>query len=168
MRTKLHLLKVLVWKQVRNNHGILILIELWWKTKQWYKKYKKMSILYPKTSKESYHHINFLKSIMNSRSSIKKQFLKISKYSQKSTCIGIFFNKNAGLQAFDFIKQRLQHIHFLDNSAKFLRTAILKNVCERLLLRVFPFMLATWTNDIASYLGREGNTFSKIKQKVLF
>ena len=30
---------------------------------------------------------------------------------------------------------------FLTVIAKFLRTAILKNICERLLLRVFPFML---------------------------
>ena len=30
---------------------------------------------------------------------------------------------------------------FLTVIAKFLRTAILKNTCERLLLRVFPFML---------------------------
>ena len=28
-------------KQVRNNHRILILIKLWRKTKQWYKKYEK-------------------------------------------------------------------------------------------------------------------------------
>ena len=30
---------------------------------------------------------------------------------------------------------------FLKVIEKFLRTAILKNICERLLLRVFPFML---------------------------
>ena len=43
---KLDLLKTLVWKQVWNNHGILILIDLWRKTKQWLKKYEKMTILY--------------------------------------------------------------------------------------------------------------------------
>ena len=41
----------------------------------------------------------------------------------------------------NFIKKRLQHSCFLDNTAKLLRTAILKNICEPLLLRVFPFML---------------------------
>ena len=40
-----------------------------------------------------------------------------------------------------FIKKRLQLKCFLGNAANFLKTAILKNICERLLLRVFPFML---------------------------
>ena len=56
-------------------------------------------------------------------------------------CWILFFNKNTGLQACNFTKKRLQHRLSLDNTAKFLRTAILKNICERLLLRVFPFML---------------------------
>ena len=34
----------------------------------------------------------------------------------------------------NFIKKRLQHRCFLVNIAKFLRTPILKNICERLLL----------------------------------
>ena len=38
-------------------------------------------------------------------------------------------------------EKRLQHRCFLGNTPKFLRRAILNNVCERLLLRVFPFML---------------------------
>ena len=32
---------LLPWKQVRNNHEILILIEIWRKTKQWHKEYEK-------------------------------------------------------------------------------------------------------------------------------
>ena len=56
----------------------------------------------------------------------------------KHLCWSLFFNKNAEFQACSFfLKKRLQHKFFLDNIAKFLRTAILKNICERLLLRVF-------------------------------
>ena len=43
-------------------------------------------------------------------------------------------NKAAGLQASRFIKKRLQQRHFHMNITKFLRTPILKNICERLLL----------------------------------
>ena len=69
----------------------------------------------------------------------KKLFLKISKYSQENTCVIVFFNKNVGLQACNFIKKRLQHRSFHKNTATFLRTAILKNICERMLLRVWTF-----------------------------
>ena len=44
------------------------------------------------------------------------------------------FNKVAILKANDFIKKRLKHKCFPVNIAKFLRTLILKNICERLLL----------------------------------
>ena len=44
------------------------------------------------------------------------------------------FNKAAGLQTCNFIKKRLQHRCFSMNIAKFLRTTILKNNSERLLL----------------------------------
>ena len=46
------------------------------------------------------------------------------------------FNKVAGLQACNFMKKRLQHSCFPVNTAKFLKTPILKNICERLLLFV--------------------------------
>ena len=42
------------------------------------------------------------------------------------------FNKIAGLETCDFIKKGLQHSCFPVNIAKFLRTPILKNICERL------------------------------------
>ena len=45
------------------------------------------------------------------------------------------FNKIAGLKACNFIKKRLQHRLFPVNIAKFLRTAILKSICELLLLK---------------------------------
>ena len=41
----------------------------------------------------------------------------------------------------NFVPKDLQHMCFLDSIAKFLRTGVLKNICERLVLRVFPFML---------------------------
>ena len=39
----------------------------------------------------------------------------------------------------NFVKKRLQHSCFLVNIAKFLRTPILKNFCERLLLKILMF-----------------------------
>ena len=47
------------------------------------------------------------------------------------------FNKVAGLQACSFIKKRLQQRCFPVKLAKFLRTPILKNICERPLLFLF-------------------------------
>ena len=48
----------------------------------------KISILYPKTSKEFYYQIKFWKSIMSRRCSFKKLFLIILQYSQENTCVG--------------------------------------------------------------------------------
>ena len=45
-----------------------------------------------------------------------------------------FFNKVAGLRPVSVLKKRLQHRYFPVNIAKFLRTPILRNICERLLL----------------------------------
>ena len=129
------------------------------------------SILCPKTSKEFYHQIKCRKSIMSRRCSLKKLFLIISQYSQENTCVGgisflikMYFNK-----AYNFIKKRLQRRCFLGNITKFLRTPILNNICERLLLRVFPLMsqferFSTWTNNKANYIGGEEDVFSKTKQ----
>ena len=50
-------------------------------------------------------------------------------------------NKVAGLQACNFIKKRLQHWYFPVKFAKFSRTLILKNLCERLLLCFCSFFL---------------------------
>ena len=44
------------------------------------------------------------------------------------------FDKVVGLQVCNFIKNRLQHRCFPVNNAKLLKTIILKNVCEWLLL----------------------------------
>ena len=89
------------------------------------------------------------------RSSIKKLYLKIV----KQLCWSLFFNKNADLQSWNFIKKRLQHRCFPVNIAKSLRTPVLKNICERLFER-FP----TWANNITSNIGSEEDIFSKTKQ----
>ena len=51
-------------------------------------------------------------------------------FTGKHLCWSLFFNKNTGLEACNFIKKRLQHRCFLDYAAKFLSTAILKNICD--------------------------------------
>ena len=110
------------------------------KIKTMAQKIRKISILYPKTSKEFYHQIKFRKSIMSRRCSLKKLFIIILQYSQENTCVG-GIPSLIKIKAYNFIKKRLQRRCFLDNIAKFLRTSILKNICERLLLRVFPHSL---------------------------
>ena len=49
------------------------------------------------------------------------------------------YNKVAVLQPSNFLKERLQHKFFPVNIAKFLKTPILKNICERLLLLTVIF-----------------------------
>ena len=58
----------------RNNHDILILIELGRKTKQWQKEYGKYQCC--TQSREAFY---------------KKLFFKISQYSQENNCVGVFF-----------------------------------------------------------------------------
>ena len=62
---------------------------------------------------------------------VKKVFLKVS---QEDAGAGVFFNKVAGLKAYNFIKSSLQHRCFPVKFCKFLRTLNLKNICERLFL----------------------------------
>ena len=54
----------------------------------------------------------------------------------KTLVLESLFNKVTGLQTCNFIKKRLQHRCFPVNIAKFLRTPVLKNICERLLLQI--------------------------------
>ena len=62
-------------------------------------------------------------------------FLKISQYSQENTCVRVSL----------FIKNRLQHSCFLVNIAKFWRASIMKNICERLLMKgLFPLKCKRW------------------------
>ena len=120
------------------------------------KKIWKMSVLNPKTSKEFYHQI-------------KSNLKNFSIFTAQQLYWSLFFNKNAGLQVFRFIKKRLQQMCFRDNIAKFLRAAILKNICERLLVRVFPFMLvwtfSKWKNNIKSCIGKKEDVFPRKQNK---
>ena len=71
------------------------------------------------------------------RCSIEKTVLKnFAIFTGKDLCWSLFFNKVAGLQVWHFTKKRLQHSFFPMNIEKFLRTLILKNICERLLLSI--------------------------------
>ena len=67
------------------------------------------------------------------RCSIKKAIKLFVIFTGKHLCWGLFSNKVAGLQVCNFIKKRLQHRYFLVNIGKFIRTPILKNICEWLL-----------------------------------
>ena len=63
------------------------------------------------------------------RSSEKKMFLKVLYNSQENNCTAVF-------QPVNLLKQRLWCMCFLVNLAKFLRTPIFQNICERLLLLI--------------------------------
>ena len=102
----------------------------------------KVSILYPKTSKKFYHHIKFWKSIINSEVLYRKAILK--NFLRKHVCLSLFLIKMQAYRSVNLLKRHSNTNILLTVIGKFLRTAILKNICERLPLRVFPFMLV-WT-----------------------
>ena len=56
-----------------------------------------------------------------------------------------FIVKQSIIQAFNFIVKRLQHSCFPVNITKIFRTAILKNICERLFLDIRPLNLLART-----------------------
>ena len=76
---------------------------------------------------------------INSRSSHRRCSIKqdVLKNFAITPVLKSFFNRVAGLQAWNFIKKRLRHRCFPVNIAKFLRTPILRNIYERLLLEIF-------------------------------
>ena len=57
-------------------------------------------------------------------------------YLQENTCAGVSFF--SFLKACNFIKKKLQYRCFPENSATFLKTLILKNICKRLLVKLWP------------------------------
>ena len=71
----------------------------------------------------------FLSFPIHRRCFLKKMFLK---FSQENTCVGVSF---FSLKTCYFIKKRFQQRGFHVKFAKFLRTPILKNISERLLLK---------------------------------
>ena len=60
----------------------------------------------------------------------------LAKFTAKHLCQSLFFNKVAGLEAYNFIKKRHWHRCFPVNFAKFLRTPFLQNTSGRLILNV--------------------------------
>ena len=60
----------------------------------------------------------------------KRSFLKFWKLHWKTSVLESLFNKAAGLKACSLIKKRLQHKCFPLKFAKFLKTPILKNICD--------------------------------------
>ena len=96
------------------------------------------------------NHRDFLDLFINChwRCSLKKSVLKnFANFTGKHLLESLFDNV-AGLKACNFIKKRLQHWYFPIKFPKFLRTSILKNICERLLLLVSP------QNTIANSSGK--------------
>ena len=120
----LYLLKILVWKQP------------WRKSKQWHKKYEKCQFCTQRRPKFN-HHIKFRKYIMNSDVAL-KNFLT------KHLCWSLFLIKIQAYSPANLLKRHSNTGVLLIVIAKFLRTALLRNICERFLLRVLPFMLV-WT-----------------------
>ena len=82
------------------------------------------------------------------RNRIQKQppevFLKIWQISQENTCVRVSF---LSLQACNVIKKRLLHRCFPVKFEKYLRSPILKNICERLLLNSQQFTFFIFTNN---------------------
>ena len=74
------------------------------------------------------------------RCSVKKCVLKnFTLFTGKHLCWSLSLIKLQGLQPSNFIKKRLQHRSFPVNNVKFLRTPILKSICEQLLLLIVIF-----------------------------
>ena len=98
------------------------------------------------------------------RCSVKKGVLKkFVNFTEKHLCWSLFLIK-LQVWACIFIKKRLQHWCFPVNFAKFLRTCILKNICERLLLFVSP------QNTIANSSGvfALDGTLTEFKESIFF
>ena len=91
-------------------------------------------------------NINFVPKDM--RRSGKKLFFKISQYSQENNCVGVsFLIKMQTFRPATLLKGDFNTgVSLTIFRKKFLRTAILKRICERLFLRAFPIMLFSYLN----------------------
>ena len=134
----------------------------------------KISILYPKMSKEVYHQIKFRKSIMSRRCFIKKLFLIISQYSQENTCVGVSFLINCllikGLQLYS--KETPAQVFSWEYCQIFKNNYFEEHLwtaaSESFSFYQFYVSLNVFLqeqNNIASYIGGEEDVFSKAKQK---
>ena len=61
-----------------------------------------------------------------------------------------FLNTAAGLKTFNFMKKKFQSSCFPVKFAKFLRTPISKNICERLLLYLHVILFTMHEKDTAN------------------
>ena len=94
-------------------------------------------------------YITWIMVFVNSRRShwkcsVKMVLLKIlilKKFHRKTPVLESLFNKVGRPQVCNFMKKRFQHSCFLVKFAKFLRTHILKNICDSLLLKLFSLSL---------------------------
>ena len=73
-------------------------------------------------------------------------------------------NKQTHLKACNFVNNKLQHRCFLVNIAKFLRTPILKNICERLLLQLDSDRICSFKEHIQSLRGEISFLREEIKK----
>ena len=72
-------------------------------------------------------------------------------------------SKDSIIQSSNFIKKILQNMCFSVINAKFLRTLILKNIYERLLLKIYPVLLFWFLEDISeAAVAMPKSIFSKV------
>ena len=77
----------------------------------------------------------------------KSVFLKFRKFHRKTLVLESLLNKVT--KNYNFIKKRLQHRNFLVEFVKFLRSTILKNICEKVFLIEISELLHA--ENISSY-----------------
>ena len=95
------------------------------------------------------------------RCSVKKMCSgQYRKFHRKAPMLESLFNNVAAPQSCNFIKKILQHWRFPMKFAKFLRTPITKNICQRLLLFVSP--QNTLTNSCGEFGLQETSPESKV------
>ena len=107
-----------------------------------------IDINYEVTCELNVWNISVLVSLARSIDLEKNQKLERSshrRFSLKTPVLEYLFSKVAGLKVCNFINKILQHRCFPMNIAKFLRTPILKNISERLIL-VRDFLLSKYSN----------------------
>ena len=84
----------------------------------------------------------------------KKLFLKTLQFYRKTPVVESLFNKVTGILASNLNKKRLHHRCFPVKFTKFLRTPILKNICERLLHKILSKTLLMSKNHNVVILQR--------------
>ena len=97
--------------------------------------------------------------------SSKLVFLKTLQYSLESTCVGVSFNKVAGLNACNFLKNRLQCKCFPVNIAKFFKTSFSIEHLWSMLLRL-NLNLSSAVKILWSFLLYSVVTLISMKQNV--